>query len=401
MGEAKDDGRIGGLVKVTTADGGTLFVYCLDARTELNPGSVYREGGRSDVPTLRANPDAGKVNWILQHGYPAVSEGELGELVGGEISPQRAAGATQAAIWRITNHVTGVPWDPVGARLADYLATHAVDAPEPAAPLSLTPGAVSGSAGSVLGPIGITSAGDPVDVSLDPAAVAAGVVLTDRAGKAVSDGGGRLSPPAMSGDSVFVKAPAGAEAGSATIRATASVPAPVGRALVSPDSQDLLLASGADKVVTGTTLAVSWTSATSPPSPTATPSDSASPSAGPTAGPPPSTGPTPSTGPGVTPTTGPGVTPSTGPSPTPSTGPGVTPGVSPSPTPTTGPSVTPGVSPGTAPGAGPSGTPGGVLPSTGASGGIVVAAGAGIGLLLAGGLVVVVHERRRRRRNGV
>ncbi|MFB9366228.1 thioester domain-containing protein [Kitasatospora sp. NPDC001664] len=264
----KDDGAPGGLVKVTTSDGSTFLVYCLDARSDLRTGSLYRETAPSAVPTLKGNSDAGKVNWILQHGYPNVTEGELGELVGGTLSKNAAAGATQAAIWRITNHVTGVPWDSAGAELADYLASHAVDAPEPAAPLSLAPDTVTGRAGEVLGPMVIASTGDEVHASLDPAAVKAGAALTDRTGRVLSDGEGRLTHPAGNGEQLFVKAPADAEAGRAGITATASVPATKGRALVSPDSQDLLLVRGAGRIPVTATAEAGWTAndATPPPS---------------------------------------------------------------------------------------------------------------------------------------
>ncbi|MFD5461580.1 Cys-Gln thioester bond-forming surface protein [Kitasatospora sp. NPDC127059] len=391
--DKKDDGAIGGLIKATTADGGVLFVYCLDSGAAVVPGSAYHEAGRSDVPTLKGNPDAGKVSWILQHGYPAVTEGELGELVGGKLSKERAAGATQAAIWRITNHVTGVPFDSVGAKVADYLAAHAVDEPEPGASLSLAPGAVTGEAGSVLGPIGITSTGEPVGASLDPAAAAAGVVLTDGEGKVLSDGSGKLTRPTKNGDALFVKAPAGSPAGSATVTATASVPASAGRAMVSRDSQALLLASADASLATTATAKASWTAGGASPSPTATPTGTASPTAQPS----PSTSPTATGGPTAT---GEPTTPGGSASPSGSANPNPNPNPDPNPKPTATPGDTSSPSAVPNPGAEPSGGTGGALAATGAGGGVRIAAGAGAGLLLAGGVLVLLHERRRRRRSG-
>ncbi|MEU8517035.1 Cys-Gln thioester bond-forming surface protein [Kitasatospora sp. NPDC048722] len=277
---AEDDGSVGGLIRVTTADGATFVTYCLEASTPVLKGSLYHDGALSSVPTLKDNPDAGKVNWILQHGYPKITADELGKLVGGKLSRNAAAGATQAAIWRITNHVTGVPWDPVGAKLADYLASHAVDTPEPAVPLSLSPDTVTGKAGSVLGPVTITSTGDPVGAFLDPEAVTAGVTLTDRAGNLLSDSHGALTRPAKSGDPLFLKAPAGAAPGSGTVTATASVPAPVGRALVSSNSQDLLLVGGDGQLRVSASAKVEWTAADTTPPPTGSPEDPSDPGSG-------------------------------------------------------------------------------------------------------------------------
>ncbi|GAA2805036.1 thioester domain-containing protein [Streptomyces showdoensis] len=355
--EGEDDGLPGGLIKVTTRDGDTLFAYCLDVRTALRKGAAYRQADRSEVPTLKDNPDAAKVDWVLQHGYPWLSEAELGKLIGRTVSKKAAAGGTQAAIWRLTNHVKAVPWDPAGAALADYLVAHAVDATEPAPSLVLDPGTVTGPAGSVLGPLTIGTTGDQVGASLDPAAVAAGVTLTDRGGKVVSDAEGRLAQSARDGESLFVKAPAGARPGTATVSAMSFVPVPVGRKLVGEGSQALALMTG-DRVPFLAHATVGWTGGASPsPTPTADPGGSPSP----TPSVPPSASPTAPGSPGVP--TSPDPSGSTGPAPAPS-----------------------------------GGADGGTeLASTGSSraalGFVLVAAG---GLCVIGALVVLVHEWRRR-----
>ncbi|MFC8509610.1 Cys-Gln thioester bond-forming surface protein [Streptomyces sp. NPDC057131] len=271
----KDDGAPGGLTKVTTSDGRVFYVYCLDSDTKTKRGAEYREAGRSDVPTLKGNPDAGKIDWILRHGYPTLSKEVLGERIGAELDKNAAAGGTQAAIWRLSNHVAAVPWNPAAAKLADYLVAHAEDVGEPARPLVLAPGTVTGSAGSALGPIRISSTGNPVAASLDPAAVAAGVALTDREGTVLSDADGRLTRPAKNGDELFVTAPADAPEGSATVSATAEAPAEPGRKLVSADSQALALLSG-DRISVAAEARVSWTAAEASPAPTADPGASAS-----------------------------------------------------------------------------------------------------------------------------
>ncbi|MEU6934464.1 thioester domain-containing protein [Streptomyces sp. NPDC046374] len=134
--EGEDDRMRGGLLEVWTADGDTLFVYCLDGLSPLDWNAAYREAGASEAPTLKGNPDAGKIDWILRHGYPSLSEAALGEQIGARLSKNAAAGGTRAAIWRLTNHVKAVPMNPAGADLADYLVAHAVDIEEPAPSLN-------------------------------------------------------------------------------------------------------------------------------------------------------------------------------------------------------------------------------------------------------------------------
>ncbi|MFF6774812.1 Cys-Gln thioester bond-forming surface protein [Streptomyces sp. NPDC012637] len=357
----KDDGAPGGLIKVTTSDGRVLYAYCLDSGAQTKRGATYREADRSGVPTLKGNPDAAKIDWILRHGYPAASEDVLGGLIGVKLSKNAAAGGTQAAIWRLSNHVEAVPWDPAAAELADYLVAHAEDVEEPARPLILAPGTVTGTAGSLLGPIRISSTGDQVGVSLDPAAVKAGVALTDRQGDVLSDDSGKLTRPAKNGESLFVKAPADAGEGGATVSATADVPAARGRKLVSADSQALALLSG-DRIPVAAEAKAGWTAAETSPSPTADPGESASSA--------PSGSPSGSASP-----TAPGTT----------TDPG-TPGASaPASTPPTAGAATPSAAP-----------EGSELASTGSGGALGFVATAAGGLAAIGGAVVLMHEYRRR-----
>lgn len=369
--EGESDGMVGGLIKVTTTDGRVLFTYCLDAATDLVDDAAYREAGRSEVPTLKGNPDAAKVDWILGHAYPTVSAEALGKLIGRKLSKGAAAGATQAAIWRFTNHVKAVPWDPAAAELADYLTAHATDAGEPAPSLTLSPGTVTGPAGSVIGPIRIGSTGDQVGVSLDPAAVTAGAALTDREGRVLSDADGKLTRPAKDGDALFVKAPSDPRQGGATVSAASSVPVRLGVKLVSAHSQALGLVSG-DRIPVTADAKAGWTAGTSP-SPTADPSGppTGDPSGPPTADPSGSAAPT---EPGAT--TAPG-------------SPGASASTSPHPGGTTGPDPTGGVG-------SPADTGDSELAATG-SGSVLgfVAAAAG-GLAAIGGVVVLVHEYRRR-----
>ncbi|WP_181442545.1 thioester domain-containing protein [Streptomyces tateyamensis] len=233
----------GGLIALNTSDGKTLLTYCIDLKHETRDDATYQETGWASS-SLASNPDAGKINWILQHSYPQVSDlSVLAKEAGvAKLDTAQAGAATQAAIWHFSDHVAAVPEDKDAASLTTYLEKNAADVPEPTASLTLSPDTVSGKSGALLGPITVTSSSDSVTASLDAASSAAGVVLTDKAGNVLSDKSGSLTKPAKNGDALYVKAPAGANPGSATVAASASLQALAGRAFTAEKSQTLILA---------------------------------------------------------------------------------------------------------------------------------------------------------------
>ncbi|WP_035842188.1 thioester domain-containing protein [Kitasatospora azatica] len=251
----------GGLMKLKTSDGSTLLTYCIDIKTEAQDNAVYQETGwaSSSLATNSDKTAPGKINWILQNSYPKVSDlAVLAKEAGaGSLTEDQAAAATQAAIWHFSDHVKAVPKDEDAAKLTDYLESHAVSVDEPAPSLTLTPPAVSGKSGALLGPIGVSTTGTSVAASLDATSSAAGVVLTDKNGTVLSDKNGKLTAPAKNGDSFFVKAPVGANAGTATISASTSAQVQAGRAFTSPGSQTLILA-GAQTVTATANAKASW-----------------------------------------------------------------------------------------------------------------------------------------------
>ncbi|MEU8762991.1 thioester domain-containing protein [Streptomyces sp. NPDC048659] len=339
----------GGLIELRSDDGGPVFGYSLHVREELKDGTGYRVGARSDVPTLKGNRDAAKVDWTVRHGYPAVPKEDLGRTLGRELSEEGAAAGTQAAVWRLTDHVQAVPEDPAGAALADYLVAHAVDVPEYFPVLFLDPDTVTGAAGSLLGPLTLGTAGDRATAALDPAAVAAGVTLTDAEGKALSDASGKLTAPIRVEESLFVKVPADARQGGATISLAGLVPTTAGAKYIDTGGRSVPLILALGDIPYTNQAKATWTGGAEPsPTPTPTPTG------------------TPTATPAPTPTV-----PAT-PSPSRSTAPPTTPA-----TPTTP-------------------TGGTALASTGSSavlGFILVAAG---GLAGTGFLVLLLHEWRRR-----
>ncbi|WP_280668702.1 MULTISPECIES: thioester domain-containing protein [unclassified Kitasatospora] len=288
----------GGLIQLDTdaKNGKFLETYCIDLGNETQSGAKYQETDWSNISL--GNPDeggkdpkkAGKVLWILQNSYPHITDLKaLASEAGVEsLTTAQAAAGTQAAIWTFSDDAVAVPKDSAANGLTQYLIKTVNDpktvlTSEPAPSLSLTPGTVKGSAGAQLGPITVNTTGDQVDVSLDAAANKSGVVLTDASGNVLTGADGHLLKPAKANDKFFVKAPAAAAAGSATLNASTSTTVELGRAFISQHytvanhSQTLILAGNSNDTVQATASA-SWTAAGASTSPT--PSASASTPAG-------------------------------------------------------------------------------------------------------------------------
>ncbi|WP_051966147.1 thioester domain-containing protein [Kitasatospora mediocidica] len=268
----------GGLIQLDTDPGKFLETYCIDLTHETKPHAKYQEADWK-ATSLDTNPNKGKVLWILQNSYPHVSDlSALAKEAGAEsLDSGQAAAATQAAIWHFSDGVDASPLDPKAKLLTTYLIGHAVDETEPAPSLTLTPGTVSGTAGVGLGPITVNSSGGQVDVALDAASAKTGVVLTDKSGTVLSGSDGKLLKPAKSNDQLFVKAPAAAAAGKATVNASSTTAVELGRAFISLNytpsnhSQTLILAGSSTETVQATASA-SWTAVVTPTSPSPTPS---------------------------------------------------------------------------------------------------------------------------------
>ncbi|MFI9271585.1 Cys-Gln thioester bond-forming surface protein [Kitasatospora sp. NPDC052896] len=253
----------GGLIGLKMADGTVLKTYCIDLGTETQDDAKYQENPWS-ATSLANNPDKGKINWILQNSFP--QDDKLSDLAAkagvSNLNERQAAEGTQAAIWHFSDHVDAVPVDGAAQKLTTYLINNAADVQEPSPSLTLTPSSVSGKSGALLGPITVSTTGSSVSASLDAKSAAAGVVLTDKSGTVLTDQSGKLLTGATNNEQLYVKAPAGADAGQATITANASAAVQVGRAFMgySPNgtrSQTLILAGTTTDTVSATAGA-SW-----------------------------------------------------------------------------------------------------------------------------------------------
>lgn len=244
--DGERDRYAGGLFTLQADDGGTLQTYCIDFTTATASNARYREVGWNES-RLHNNPDAGRIQWILQNSYPVVDSLALAQQVGVESLTEAEAGAgTQAAIWEFSDGVEAEPESENAAALADWLTENAEEAAEPAASLTLTPNQVSGQPGNRLGPITVDTTADAVSVTPDPAAAEQGVTITDGAGNVITE-----DDPVTDGTELFFDVPADAEDGSASLTATATSQVPIGRAFTGIDvrTQTMILAGSSESSV--------------------------------------------------------------------------------------------------------------------------------------------------------
>ncbi|TDC23583.1 LPXTG cell wall anchor domain-containing protein [Streptomyces sp. 8K308] len=245
--DGERDRYAGGLFSLQADDGGTLQTYCIDFTTATAPSARYREVGWNES-RLHNNPDAGRIQWILQNSYPVINDLDaLAEQAGVEsLSIAEAAAGTQAAIWEFSDGVEAEPESGNAAALTDWLTENAEEAEEPTASLTLTPNQVSGQPGGRLGPITVDTTADAVSVTPDAAAVEQGVTLTDGAGNVITE-----DTPVTDGTELFFDVPEGAEDGSASLTATATSQVPIGRAFTGIDvrTQTMILAGSSESSV--------------------------------------------------------------------------------------------------------------------------------------------------------
>jgi TQXA domain-containing protein/LPXTG-motif cell wall-anchored protein len=238
-----------GLFNLTGSDGSSLQTYCIDFLTGAQNGTQYKETGW-DSSTLHDNPDAGKIQWILENSYPSVDVAALAGSAGVDsLTPETAAAGTQAAIWGFSDGVEAVPQDENAAALAEWLSTSAEAVEEPGASLELSPREVSGTPGSLVGPVTVNTSSESVTVTPDAASADQGVQVVDADGNVIT-----ADTPVTDGTELFFDVPEGADPGAASFDVTASSTVPVGRAFTGVDTitQTMILAGSTDSSVTAT-----------------------------------------------------------------------------------------------------------------------------------------------------
>ncbi|GAA0989586.1 thioester domain-containing protein [Nocardiopsis tropica] len=236
------------LFNLELEDGTLLTTYCIDYHTNIVGDAWYREDKWENYPGQGDFAEPGKVHWILQYGYPALSAAELGAEAEFEgLSDADALGGTQAAIWHFSNGMTldGDNSEGVTA-VYEYLVGAAEDLPqtvEPDAALSITPGTASGTAGGTVGEFTIETNASAIPVDLQ---APEGVTLVDiETGEAVDT--------VDNGDTVGFSVPEGTAPGEASFSLEATATVATGRLFKGESdepTQTLITAQGGQTTVT-------------------------------------------------------------------------------------------------------------------------------------------------------
>ncbi|MGY5122138.1 Cys-Gln thioester bond-forming surface protein [Streptomyces sp. 900105755] len=245
-GDSGDEQVAAGLFEMSVDGGGTLQTYCVDLHNPAQRDAKYQETAWSGT-SLGANKNAGNIRWILQNSYPQVNDlAALARKAGaGGLTEQDAAAGTQVAIWRYSDGADVDAVDPQAEKLADYLEKNARGQNEPQASLTLSPPAVSGRPGGLLGPVTVHTNASTVTVVPPSDASLSGVRITDKAGKPVTT--------ARDGSELYFKVPDDAADASAELSVQASTTVPVGRAFTSASrSQTQILAGSSESTVAAT-----------------------------------------------------------------------------------------------------------------------------------------------------
>ncbi|MDN3296942.1 Cys-Gln thioester bond-forming surface protein [Streptomyces ficellus] len=238
-----------GLFEMTVDGGGTLKTYCVDLHNPTQEKARYLETSW-DQTSLGGNKDAGRIRWILQHSYPQVDDlvGLAHDAGAGPLTRETAAAGTQVAIWRYSDDAQVQALDPAAEKLADWLEKAAENVAEPKASLSLEPSAVSGPAGTRIGPVTVRTDADRVTVAPPADAATSGIKVTGEDGKPVTS--------AADGSRLYVEVPAKAADGSAALTVQATTSVPVGRAFAGvTKSQTQILAGSSESTVSATATA--------------------------------------------------------------------------------------------------------------------------------------------------
>ncbi|WP_062008607.1 LAETG motif-containing sortase-dependent surface protein [Streptomyces hygroscopicus] len=246
------DQQVGaGLFEMSVDNGGSIQTYCIDLHNPTQSKAKYEEKSWAET-SLANNPNAGKINWILQNSYPQVNDLDaLAKTAGaGALTEKTAAAGTQVAIWRFSDNAKVDAVDPQAEKLADYLEKSAQNVGEPKASLSLDPPAVSGKAGQRLGPVTVHTNADSVTLAPGTEAAGSGVKLVDGSGKTITS--------AADGGEVYFDVPDGASDGSATLTAQASTKVPVGRAFSSATKSQTQILAGSSESTVSATATANW-----------------------------------------------------------------------------------------------------------------------------------------------
>ncbi|MFC4224402.1 thioester domain-containing protein [Lysinibacter cavernae] len=251
-------GKNGDMFKFTLKDdagvSSTFFTYCIEGNIPIGVAKPYGESGWSSVPYNSFIPNAGKVLWVLGHGYPNLTGAQLAAASGiAGVTDLDAITATQFAIWNLTDpSIAGgrlfpspatVPQDLVTyprstiiQNLMVWMLNNAVDgATEPTPSLTVTPSSLTAPLSGHAGPFTVHT------TASTGASITSTVAIVDATGQPITG-------PVLNGGQFYLDA-SGLQVGetvSASATAT-SATISVGRVFVPTDPasrwQGLIVAS--------------------------------------------------------------------------------------------------------------------------------------------------------------
>ncbi|MDX3190948.1 thioester domain-containing protein [Streptomyces sp. MN03-5084-2B] len=269
------------------SDGKSLKLYCVEFDTFAHSDVDMVETAWNKYPDAASpfNKNSAKINWVLHHGYPALSldevEAELakqGVKVHDGISEFEAITGTQAAAWHFSD---GVNLDLKRPLLQDNPAEANADVaalysyligdqntgigaqPKPA--LDIAGPKTEGKAGTRIGPFQVATNGTVTSLATD---LPDGVKITDADGKELK------ATDVKDGSKLFVDVPAGTKPGTGSFSLKAAGEVDTGRLFVAENyakkpSQSLIVADS-EKTEVAAKATASWTEA--PTTPTTAPS---------------------------------------------------------------------------------------------------------------------------------
>lgn len=270
------------LLGFTLSDGTKLGMYCVEIHTDIDEEHDMVERPWDDYPNPDSpfNANRAKINWVLHHGYPALSLEQVAAQLPSThdgIDVLEAIAATQAAVWHFSDGVDLNRDDPLSGdasddddaadalALYDYLTgdanTGLGEAPIPA--LAIDPTDKDGSAGSRIGPFTVST---NATVEQLTANLPDGVRVTDK------DGNELAANAVTDGTELYLDVPAGAADGDGSFQLTATANVDTGRLFVGKEydkhpTQSLIVAAAVKTTLTAEA-GGSWTAA--PPTTTTT-----------------------------------------------------------------------------------------------------------------------------------
>ena len=263
------------LIGFTLADGTELGVYCVQLKTEIDDEHDMVERSWEDYPDGDSpfNKNRAKINWVLHHGFPALSLEDMAKQIPnphGGIDTLEAIAATQSAVWHFSDGIDLNQENPLTGGAADQNAKDDVvalynfltgekntglDEPDAAA-LKIDPADREGQSGTKIGPFKVSTNATISDLKAD---LPKGVRVTDADGKELAAGA------IKDGTELFLDVPADTADGDGKFELTASATLATGRLFVGRDfaknpTQSLIVAAAKNTTITADAGA-KWTTA--------------------------------------------------------------------------------------------------------------------------------------------